>query len=171
MTMTVSLVALFQEASPLLLSLFQASITLDLADTLPASLLLIPVTVLSISSWTRFLTPGVGYTLPDLGCSVSLCSQPVLNLYVVHKSETFKVVIPISAHAMSNIQGTSNPVLDTDAVAMKFDLAPASAHYMGWHSDGVCGGSWQHVGDFTSGEAGNGGKVEITGQKGVSRGV
>ena len=134
-----------------------------------ASVLLIPITVLSIGTWTRFLTPGIGNTLPDLGCSVSLSPTPILNLYIVHKSETFKIGIPINTHTMSNIQGTSNPVLNTDGVAMKFDLSQGCAQFMGWHR-GVDGrGDWQAVGDFTKGNAGNGGKVEITGEKNVSQ--
>ena len=53
---------------------------------------------------------------------------------------------------------------------MKFDLAPGVAEYQGWQArPGVLGaGGWQPVGDFTRGEASNGGKVEITGEKDVS---
>ena len=136
----------------------------DVSST-PAELLLVPITVFSISSWTRFLTPGSGLSSPDLGCSISFTTSPVLSMYIVHTDETFRITVPIDSSAISNLHTTANHAINVDALAVRFDLAPGSAVYPSWmERDGEC---WRVVGDFTSGDAGRGGRCELTGDREV----
>jgi len=132
-----------------------------------ASLFLVPITVLSISSWTRFLAPGTGYLSPDLGCSIAISATSSLSMYITHKAETFRISIPIHTHTMSNLQATANPAVNTDAVAIGFDLATGSAAFASWsESEEEC---WRVVGDITGGEAEDGGRCELTGDREVHR--
>ena len=143
-----------------------------------ANLTPIPITVLRISDWTRFLTPGVGVLNPDLGCALyAPPSSPIsphssmghfergarLFLYVVH-SGIFRISIPINLATMSNIQGHSNHSLNSEAMAMSFELAPGSLEFDSWQNDRN-GTGWVGVGDFTNGEASSGGRCEITGER------
>ncbi|WWD22555.1 hypothetical protein CI109_107048 [Kwoniella shandongensis] len=134
-------------------------------------LTLLPISVLSISTWTRFLMPGSGTTRPDLAAALHLESSPSsqssrngIYLYVRHQSEIFRIKIPIAPRAITNIHTASNPSLDTEAVAIRFDLAGGVAKFSGWSQDGE---RWVDVGDFTGGQASEGGRCELTGRKDI----
>ncbi|ORY25058.1 hypothetical protein BCR39DRAFT_561240 [Naematelia encephala] len=119
---------------------------------------ILPITVLSISTWTRFLTPGSA--LPDLACALSTTA---LMLYVMHQGETFRISIPLSPTSIFDLTAASNPSANTEAVAVRFNLVGGAAQFGCWNE----GKEWQDAGDFTSGSAGRGGKVEITGDRSV----
>lgn len=136
------------------------------ADTIIATLLLVPITVLSISSWTRFLAPGTGFSSPNLGCSLSFHPTPTLSLFVIHKTETFRISVLIVPNTISDLHAAANPALNAHAVAVRFNLAPGSARYARWEEreNGEC---WRVVGDFTGGEADTGERFELTGNREV----
>nr|XP_019048795.1 hypothetical protein I302_02570 [Kwoniella bestiolae CBS 10118]OCF27725.1 hypothetical protein I302_02570 [Kwoniella bestiolae CBS 10118] len=139
------------------------------------NLIILPITVLSIANWTRFLMPGTGISHPDLAASLRFphSAQPSLYLYVVHQTDTFRIEIPINTTAMLNLQSVQNPSLNTEAVAISFELSMNTAKYAAWHEDDAQthGGVWNEVGDFTGGETNGGGKVELTGDKEVLLGA
>lgn len=140
-----------------------------------ASLSILPITVLSIAKWTRFLTPGTGNICPDLAASIRFRSAstpshpspllPTLHLYVLHTT-IFRIDIPLSASVISNLQATNNPSVITDAVAVRFELGRGQVRFACWIDEE--GAGWKEVGDFTGGEAGAGGRVELTGPASVS---
>lgn len=140
-----------------------------------ASLSILPITVLSIAKWTRFLTPGTGNIRPDLAASIRFRSAstpshpsplfPTLHLYVLHTT-IFRIDIPLSTSAISNLQATNNPSVITDAVAVRFELGRGKVRFACWIDEE--GAGWKEVGDFTGGEAGAGGRVELTGPASVS---
>ncbi|WVQ80964.1 hypothetical protein IAT38_003071 [Cryptococcus sp. DSM 104549] len=127
-----------------------------------AAITILPVSVLSIASWTRFLTPGTGTSHPDLACAIRFTPHPQLSLYVVHKTDTFRIEIPLIPAAVSGVLAAGNPGVNAEAVAIKFELAPGVAGYANWDEGG---GGWKAVGDFTGGETTRGGKCELTGDK------
>ncbi|WVO16793.1 hypothetical protein L204_104478 [Cryptococcus depauperatus] len=138
-----------------------------------SDLTLLPISVLSISGWTRFLTPGTGSTHPDLAAAIRFsspsqsCSNPdeppILHIYVLH-TLTFRIDIPLHPHHISNLHATSNPAVNTNAVAIQFEVAPGIATYHSRSDEKEeVKGEWREIGDFTGGEAGKGGKCEITG--------
>ncbi|TYJ51296.1 hypothetical protein B9479_008139 [Cryptococcus floricola] len=119
------------------------------------NLTLLPITVLSISKWTRFLTPGTGHTHPDLGAAVSFSlPTPTLHLYILH-GNLFRIDIPLSPSTVQGLQATSNPGVSLESVAVRFQVVEGGVEFWGWQ-DGM---GWGRVGDFTGGQAGNGGKV------------
>ncbi|ODN79053.1 hypothetical protein L198_07932 [Cryptococcus wingfieldii CBS 7118] len=127
------------------------------------NLTILPITVLSISKWTRFLTPGTGHTHPDLGAAVSFSlPTPTLHLYILHGS-LFRLDIPLSPSTIQGLQATSNPGVSLESVAVRFQMIEGGEEFWGWQ-DGM---GWVRVGDFTGGQAGEGGKVELTGSKEV----
>ncbi|WWC58186.1 uncharacterized protein I303_100722 [Kwoniella dejecticola CBS 10117] len=133
-----------------------------------ANLTILPITVLSIANWTRFLMPGTGIAHPDLAATIRFppSDQPSLYLNVVHQTDTFRIEIPISPSAMSNLQSVQNPSLNTEAVAISFELSMSTAKYAAWTEGEKAGqGLWSEVGDFTGGETHGGGKCELTGDK------
>ncbi|ODN76315.1 hypothetical protein L202_06242 [Cryptococcus amylolentus CBS 6039] len=127
------------------------------------NLTILPITVLSISKWTRFLTPGTGHTHPDLGAAVSFSpTTPTLHLYILHRT-LFRLDIPLSPSTVQGLQATSNPGVSLESVAVGFQVVEGGVEFWGWQ-DGM---GWGREGDFTGGQAGNGGKVELTGSKEV----
>jgi hypothetical protein len=128
-----------------------------------ANLIVLPITVLSISPWTRFLTPGAGYYSPDLGLAIRTTHPAAVRLYVVHKGETFRLSLPISSNCISRVYAADNPSLNADAVAVRLDLVPTAAEYSCWKD-----GEWKATVDFTGGAASSGGRCEITGDRDVS---
>ena len=100
---------------------------------------------------------------------------------------------------MNNLQAAANPILNTDSVAVRFELGVGSAVFANWSENdslgqkesdgdgegeregdqgvdeggaggekGGCKGGWRTIGDFTGGEARNGGRCEVTGERDVS---
>lgn len=140
-----------------------------------ANLSILPITVLSIAKWTRFLNPGTGNIRPDLAASIRFPSTstpshpspllPTLHLYVLH-TNIFRIDIPLSPSVVSNFQVANNPSVSTDAVAVRFKLGRDKVRFACWIEKE--GAGWKEVGDFTGGEAGSGGRVELTGLASVS---
>ncbi|WWD08909.1 hypothetical protein V865_007023 [Kwoniella europaea PYCC6329] len=135
------------------------------------NLFILPITVLSIANWTRFLMPGTGISHPDLAASLRFTpsAQPSLYLYVVHQTDTLRIEIPISTTSISNLQSVHNPSLNTEAVAISFELSMNTAKYSAWNGDDsqTHQGVWNEVGEFTGGETNGGGRCELTGDKEV----
>lgn len=140
-----------------------------------ANLSILPITVLSIAKWTRFLNPGTGNIRPDLAASIRFPSTstpshpspllPTLHLYVLH-TNIFRIDIPLSPSVVSSFQVANNPSVSTDAVAVRFELGRDKVRFACWIEKE--GAGWKEVGDFTGGEAGSGGRVELTGLASVS---
>lgn len=140
-----------------------------------ANLSILPITVLSIAKWTRFLNPGTGNIRPDLAASIRFPSTstpshpspllPTLHLYVLH-TNIFRIDIPLSPSVVSSFQVANNPSVSTDAVAVRFELGRDKVRFACWIEKE--GAGWKEVGDFTGGEAGSGGSVELTGLASVS---
>ncbi|OWZ70049.1 hypothetical protein AYX14_04566 [Cryptococcus neoformans] len=134
------------------------------------NLSILPITVLSIAKWTRFLNPGTGNIRPDLAASIRFPSTstpshpspllPTLHLYVLH-TNIFRIDIPLSPSVVSSFQVANNPSVSTDAVAVRFELGRDKVRFACWIEKE--GAGWKEVGDFTGGEAGSGGRVELTG--------
>ncbi|WWC66777.1 uncharacterized protein I206_100682 [Kwoniella pini CBS 10737] len=134
------------------------------------NLTILPISVLSIANWTRFLMPGSGISHPDLAAAVRFThsTHPSLYAYVVHQTDTFRIEIPINPSAISNLQSVENPSLNSEAVAISFELSMNTAKYAAWNEDEHTDhGVWNEVGDFTGGETQGGGKCELTGDKEV----
>ncbi|WWC85871.1 uncharacterized protein L201_000738 [Kwoniella dendrophila CBS 6074] len=133
------------------------------------NLIILPISVLSIGNWTRFLMPGTGISHPDLAASLRFppSAQSSLYMYVLHQTETFRIEIPVNPTSISNLQSVQNPSLNAEAVAISFELSMSTAKYAAWHQDEVDTGRWNEVGDFTGGETQGGGKCELTGDKEV----
>ncbi|KIR31099.1 hypothetical protein I352_06528 [Cryptococcus deuterogattii MMRL2647] len=135
---------------------------------------ILPITVLSIAKWTRFLTPGTGNICPDLAASIrfpssSISSDPsslllTLHLYILDTT-IFRIDIPLSTSVISNFQAGNNPSVNTDAVAVRFELGRNKVRFACWVAEE--GKEWKETGDFTGGEAGSGGRVELTGPASV----
>lgn len=141
-----------------------------------------PISVLTISSWTRFLTPGSGHTSPDLGLAIRLSHPPVIRLYVMHQSDTYRLTVPIAPACIARIHPASlfstptatpasnadtgpmsrAPMQDAESALIKFEMVPTAAEYGCW-SDG----EWRGTVDFTGGAASSGGLCEITGDREV----
>jgi hypothetical protein len=126
----------------------------------------LPLNVLSIGAWTRFLTPGL-VASPDLGAAISMSPQPMLYLHVVHAHDTFRIALPVDGAVMSGLSATKG---SNDALAISFDLVPAAYGFAcwSWGSQGSAfeeyrKGKWKAVGDFTGGAASAGGRCELTG--------
>lgn len=125
-----------------------------------------PLNVLSIGAWTRFLTPGL-VASPDLGAAISMSPQPMLYLHVVHALDTFRIALPVDGSIVSGLSAIKG---GNDALAISFDLVPAACEFACW-SWGSQGsgfeeyreGKWKAVGDFTGGAASAGGRCELTG--------
>lgn len=140
-----------------------------------ADLSILPITVLSIAKWTRFLTPGTGNICPDLAASIRLPSSSIssdpssllltLHLYILDTT-IFRIDIPLSTSVISNFQAGNNPSVNTDAVAVRFELGRNKVRFACWVAEE--GKGWKETGDFTGGEAGSGGRVELTGPASVS---
>ncbi|KAK4689592.1 hypothetical protein P7C73_g521, partial [Tremellales sp. Uapishka_1] len=126
------------------------------------SLILLPITVLSIASWTRFLTPGIGVASPDLVASLKYTSPPLLSLYVVHKTDTFRISIELSPTNVTDLQAAANRNVNQEAVAVRFHLSPEVARYASWRESQ---GRWEEISDFTGGDATSGGRCELTGDR------
>ncbi|WVQ93603.1 hypothetical protein IAU59_000678 [Kwoniella sp. CBS 9459] len=134
-----------------------------------SNLVILPISVLSIANWTRFLMPGTGSSHPDLAAALRFPPTPnptnlqaQLYLYVVHKTDSFRIELPLVPTCVSNLQAASNPSLNAEAVAIRFELSMGTAKYAAWE-DGE--ESWNEVADFTGGETSGGGKCELTGDK------
>lgn len=135
----------------------------------------LPVTVVSVSNWARFLTPGSGLTNPDVGAALHR-SELKMYLYVVHLRETFRISLPISSTAISSLNAVQGP---SDSMAINFQLDPGKAEFACWTDDMSLsslgslgtgsqsltrkGGEWRTIADFTGGEATRGGRCELTG--------
>lgn len=140
-----------------------------------ANLTILPITVLSIAKWTKFLTPGTGNICPDLAASIrfpstSTSSDPsslllALHLYV-HDTTVFRIDIPLSTSVISSFQAANNPSVNTDTVAVRLELGRSKVRFACWVAEDGTG--WKETGDFTGGEAGSGGRVELTGPASVS---
>ncbi|OCF36348.1 hypothetical protein I316_02223 [Kwoniella heveanensis BCC8398] len=136
-----------------------------------SNLTILPISVLSVANWTRFLMPGTGTSHPDLAAALRMPPspnpanlQPHLYMYVVHKTDSFRIEIPLIPTCVSNLQAASNPSLNAEAVAIRFELSMGTAKYAAWDNPE---GRWNEVGDFTGGETSGGGKCELTGDKEV----
>lgn len=140
-----------------------------------ANLSILPITLLSIAKWSRSLTPGTGNICPDLAASIrfpstSTSSDPsslllTLHLYVLDTT-VFRIDIPLSTFAISSFQAANNPSVNTDAAAVRFELGRSKVRFACWVAEDGTG--WKETGDFTGGEAGSGGRVELTGPVSVS---
>ncbi|WVR03562.1 hypothetical protein IAU60_000554 [Kwoniella sp. DSM 27419] len=132
-------------------------------DSDPA-LRLLPISVLSIAKWTRFLMPGS--LEPDLAAALRMATglDAMLFFYVTHATETFRVAIPVMTNSIGDLQAAANPVLNADAVAIRFELKAGCARYAAWYEEES---RWKDIGDFTGGEASAGGSCELTGAKDV----
>lgn len=146
-----------------------------------AALQIAHISVLSIGAWTRFLTPGLT-TSPDLCLAVKLQTPtPGIFIYVSHNTETYRIRIPLRSTAtaiestvpdskpvntITSLEAAANPTINAEAVLIRFDLSPAVCTYASWNADF---GTWLEINDFSGGAVTGGGKVEITGQKEVSR--
>lgn len=160
---------------------------------------LLPITVISISTWTRFLTPGIAQSSPDLGGAIEfpadppvplLCTsaasstadisptshhyhphhsvpdesvsyrqhsipfhrhpEPLLHLYVHHTSTTYRLTIPVSARAISDIHTITSTLSGeaganshhqhdpnlTQSVAIEFQLKSGMASFSAWCEGG-----------------------------------
>ncbi|WVQ75708.1 hypothetical protein IAR50_005338 [Cryptococcus sp. DSM 104548] len=127
------------------------------------SLVVLPVTVLSIAKWTRFLTPGTGQTHPDLGAALYFSlPYPTLHLYILHNT-LFRIDIVLSPATVQGLQATSNPRVNPESAAVKFQVAEGGVEFSGWEDTT----GWGRIGDFTAGQAGRGGQVELTGSEEV----
>lgn len=128
---------------------------------------------MSMSRWTRFLTPGSGRTRPDLGCALDLRSEsPGIALYVVHSGETYRLSLSLAAGqsadaptggAVASVQAAENLQLQADSVAIRLEIRPGKAQFAMWSS-----GAWRPVGDFSGGVVSAGGRLELTGDREVS---
>lgn len=146
---------------------------------------MLPLSVLSIGNWTRFLTPGVGLITPDLGAALSTTEQK-LYFYIVHMNETFRISVPVTSNVMEGLSALQG---NSDALAIAFELSPDSVEFGCWVENrmegmyeydafgratglggygGMGGGGWKEVKDFTGGEAVRGGRCELTGTVEVS---
>ncbi|RXK37338.1 hypothetical protein M231_05404 [Tremella mesenterica] len=96
-----------------------------------ANLILLPLRVLSVASWIRFLNPGPSHS-PDLGGSIRLTPSPTLFLYVVHKSDTYRVTIPISPGTISSLSVATNLSASQDTVAVRFQLSEGCTTFHHW---------------------------------------
>ncbi|KAK8845608.1 hypothetical protein IAR55_006324 [Kwoniella newhampshirensis] len=132
------------------------------------NLVLLPISVLSIGNWTRFLTPGSGTTNPDLGATLHIADCPSdeskLYLYVVHQGDPYRIEIPLLPGAITDIHAASNPALNIEAVAIRFDLAPNAAEFGRWSGEH---NRWVEFRDFTGGPASLGGRCELTGSRDI----
>ncbi|KAE8543282.1 hypothetical protein D1P53_000773 [Cryptococcus gattii VGV] len=146
----------------------------DLIHDDDPNLSILPITVISIAKWTRFLTPGTSNICPDLAASIrfpstSISSDPSSLLFTLHlyvlDATIFRIDIPLSASVISNFQAANNPSVDTDAVAVRFELGRSKVRFACWIAEEGTG--WKETGDFTGGEAGSGAKVELTGPASV----
>lgn len=129
-----------------------------------------------MAKWTRFLTPGTGRSSPDLGCALDLRSpNPSVQLFVVHLGEIYRLNLSLTprstvdlcdneAGAVVSVQAAENPNSQADSVAIRLEVRPGKATFSTW-----TGEKWRPVGDFSGGVVSAGGRMEITGDRQVSR--
>lgn len=122
---------------------------------------LMPLSVLCVGTWTRFLTPGNGMLNPDLGAAIAFDNDPRLMLYVVHKAETFRISIALQRDNVTQLEvaAQSNLHINTDAVAVRFILKGGTAVFASWKrgdtersevSAGIASGGGMGLGGGTS---------------------
>ena len=150
-----------------------------------ATLILLPLTIINIGAWYRFL--GLGSApVPDVGGALSVpppasLTSPLLHLYVVHKADTFRITVPLVSTAVANLTASDFPDIDKQAVAIRFVLSPRVVAFSRWVSPAseqvqIGGqssaqsshGAWEAMDDFTEGDASTGGNCELTGPRDVS---
>lgn len=131
---------------------------------------MLPLFVLSISPWTRFVNPGSEATCPDLGASLSLSPSPRINVYVVHENETYRISFAVSGTAMTALQLVKGTKGLPDHAAIAFELGAGAAEFWTWTEHGENGtlGMWTPIADFTGGVVSQGGRCDMTGAKDVS---
>lgn len=104
---------------------------------------------------------------PDLGASLAVVGDSLkLGLYVVHQKRTFRIFITIDNGTISNLKWTNGI---GEAAAISFDVASNKSEYAAWKlGNAFEQDAWSDIGDFTGGEASQGGKCELTGTIDVS---
>jgi hypothetical protein len=139
------------------------------------------ISVLSIGAWTRFLTPGLT-TSPDLCLAFKLQNTtPEIFVYVSHNTETYRIRIPLCAsvpaseglvpgshsnNTFTSLEAAANPTINAEAILIRFELRSSVCTYASWNTEA---NAWLEITDFSGGAVSAGGKVEITGQREVSK--
>ena len=139
---------------------------------------LVPIQILAVGAWTRFLTPGQGPA--DLAMAYTTLSQMTptsptsmssshIAFYVRHGSASYRISIPLDVirptlHVASSItspDGCMQPRAGTrdQRNVMSFTLPPGVASFSFWRDLG----GWSGIDDFSGGAIGIGGRIEITG--------
>jgi len=131
---------------------------------------LLPLSVLSVHPWTRFVTPGSETTAPDLGATLSFSPTPALHFYMVHDGETYRISFAISQDAVANLNLMEGRKGLTDNAAIVFELGAGAAEFWMWSEGDHSGstGAWTPIADFTGGVVIQGGRCDMTGAKEVS---
>ena len=125
----------------------------------------LPISVLCMNGWTRFLSPNT--PILDLGAAVRFGDGAELYMYILHLDETFRLVVPLANASVGGIEAKHNPSI-LGPVQVRVKVGGEVVRFERWvEGDGRRGG-WYPTGDFTGGEASKGGRCELTGDREVS---